>query len=159
MNIFLATPFTDKLDSHTGKADKAFENLIANLIEFLRQKGHSVVNALEREAWGEKLYSPEDAIELDFQGVMEADVLVAVIGEPASPGVQMELGVASTHKIPIICLYQKEQFVPYLVMGLNRLTATRYIVYNSLEDENERILQEVEQLHKECLESSSMLTL
>ena len=120
---------------------------ISNLIEFLRQKGHTVVNALEREAWGENIYSPEDAIELDFQGVMEADVLVAIIGNPASPGVQMELGVASTHKIPILCLYQTEQFVPYLVMGLNRLTPTHYIEYTSLEEEHQRILQEAETLY------------
>jgi len=143
MKIFLAAPFTDQIDIKLGHTNDKFTSTLMDIINYLRVNGHHVISAHEREEWGLDLDSPEEAINLDFQGVENSDAIVAIIGSPPSPGVQMELGVALTKKIPIICLYKKGQFIPYLVKGMHTLTQTIYIEYTSLNRTKNKILKSI----------------
>lgn len=134
MRIFLSAPFTEKLDPHTQLIQPVFRRWLERLINFLEGKGHQVINAHVREAWGEKLEPPEIAIANDFASIKDADLVIAYIGNPYSPGVQMELGFASSFGKKTIILTESDPEIPYLVKGLHKLTNTVIIRFNTQED-------------------------
>lgn len=134
MRIFLSAPFTEKLDPGKRLIQPVYRSWLEKLIGFLERKGHQVFVAHVREAWGEKLEPPEIAIANDFASIKDSDLVIAYIGNPYSPGVQMELGFASSFGKKIIILTETESESPYLVRGLHQLTDTMLIRFNTQED-------------------------
>lgn len=122
MNIFLAAPFTGKIDPVTQRIEQSYRSWLESIISKLVKSGHIVTNAHMREEWGAKLEPPEKAIRNDFSLVRDCDLVVAYLGNPPSDGVQMELGFAATFGKPIILICEAECSVPYLVDGLGALT-------------------------------------
>ena len=95
---------------------------LERVIAFLIGKGHQVANSHVREVWGQELDSPETAVKKDLTSIRKADLIVAYLGSPPSPGVQMELGMALSFSKPIVVLADRESTIPYLVRGLHHLT-------------------------------------
>ena len=69
--------------------------------------------------------------ENDFFAIKKCDVLLAHLGDPQSPGVQMELGIALTLKKRIIVLTEQGTQKPYLVKGLSGIVNVQYVEFNS----------------------------
>jgi S-adenosylmethionine decarboxylase proenzyme len=118
--IFLAAPFT-KYIKKNGFDNSAYVQ-ITSIISLLRELGYSVFSAHEREAFGDKLMTPEICTKLDFKEMNQCDLVVAMIDE-SSYGVSLELGWASALHKPII-LFQKEgqQFSSPLIEGIGVIT-------------------------------------
>jgi len=129
MRIFVAAPFTGSIQKETRRLPDDYRQWLAKIIRELRASGHEVLCAHEREQWGEKLDSPETAIHLDWEAIRKSDVLLAYLGNPPSPGVQMELGYASALQKTIIVASEKHSDVPYLVRGLTRITNTIFVQF------------------------------
>jgi hypothetical protein len=134
MRISLSAPFTERLDPHTQLIQPMYRNWLARLISFLEGKGHQVINSHVREDWGGKLEPPEIAIVNDFTSIKDSHLIIAYIGNPPSPGVQMELGFASSFGKRIIILTETDSEMPYLARGLHRLTDAVLIRFDSQED-------------------------
>lgn len=149
MKIFVAAPFSDKIDPKTGTTTPDFTNKLKLLLDELRSKRHNVICAHEREQWGLNLDTPDEALDLDFKGIENSDCLVALLGNPPSPGVQMELGAAIILRKPIICLIKKDSIVPYLVMGIHRLTKIKYIEYETIKQATQDLINVLSDFEKD----------
>lgn len=132
INVFLAAPFTTYVRSQSFGAGGAM-NYVCVALNDLRYHGYDVFCAHEREDWGQSLYSPEDALQLDLQGLKESNVVVAFLGDPPSPGVQMELGAALVWRKPIVILAQESAEIPYLVNGISSIVSTHLIRYKTID--------------------------
>lgn len=142
MEIFLAAPFTQMLDSKTGRVETHFRWVLEQVLLSLRREGFTVVNAHEREDWGAALMEPQEALQKDVESIAHCDMLVAYQGVPPSPGVQYELGYAHGIKKPAVVLsnsYQlfvhgKKLSFPYLEAGHGTWNRTKIIPIQSLDE-------------------------
>jgi len=122
MKIFVAAPFTNKIDPENGQVASEFKDQLALLYKALREQGHTVISAQEREQWGANLMPPDVCTPLDFAGIRECDLLVAV--PEASGGVHMEIGYATAYEKPIIQILHEEGTYTPLLQGIRTVTST-----------------------------------
>ncbi len=145
-SVFLAAPFTQALHPDTGRVAADYRGWLESVIGALEQAGHKVISAHVREEWGEQLDSPITALKADLRDLRQADVVVAHIGSPPSPGVQFELGAATSLGIPMVLLFDKGQSRPYLNPALPAVNPTD-IVELDLDDRSHRhIVQAVSEI-------------
>jgi hypothetical protein len=118
IKVFLSAPLTQYvLDENPSSLDN-FRGHWGRIAKALERNGHDVFSAHQREAWGADLDSPESALKADVAGLLASELIIAYVGNPASPGVQMELGYAiATHK-QVLVFIDYDQTEPYLVRGL-----------------------------------------
>lgn len=137
MRIFLAAPFTAMLRTRGRKTSlkTSYRNFIRDSIVGLRSRGHEVFSAHEREAWGSRILEPEKVIKYDFKGIDEADLVLALIGNPPSPGVQMELGYAAARWKRIILVHEQPfDELPHLTKGLTAFPQNRSVEIRKFSD-------------------------
>jgi hypothetical protein len=129
VKIFVAAPFTQWLQQGGGSVPDTYRVWLEELHEALRAGGHDVISAHEREAWGDDLEPASSALRADLESILSCDVLVAELGNPPSPGVQMELGVALVAGKRIVVLAQVGAPIPYLVTGLESVGDAKVLYY------------------------------
>jgi nucleoside 2-deoxyribosyltransferase len=146
VKIFFAAPLTAYLviaDGGRTSLETSLVNQIGRVLTFLRNKGHRVFSAHERESWGQEIFSPRKALRLDLDGIDDCELFLALIGNPPSPGVQLELGYAIARQKPIVAVYtQKRGALPHLVRGLRAYPKTRLIRITSVDDWIEKIYED-----------------
>lgn len=149
MNVFLAAPFTDRIDSETGLINSDFAAWLRRIISLLDILQLRTINSHVEEEWGARLASPAVAIARDLDAIRQCDLLLAYIGVPPSPGVQFEIGFATANQIPMILFYDRCGRPPYLLEGLPAVCKTVIIPFT---DEHE--LHSQLRLHLERVVSS-----
>lgn len=97
---------------------------IRMMTESLRQAGHTVNSAIEREEWGKNLMSPTECTPLDFMSVKAADHLIAILDRTVSEGVLVELGWASAWGINMTIIIDEALLLSPLVAGLPTISET-----------------------------------
>lgn len=142
--VFIAAPLTAKLTHQDGKkktVDPQFRVFLEELAQAVEQSKYAVLLAHQREAWGARLWGPGEAVTRDLQWLRAADVIVALIDDPPSPGVQMELGAALALDKPIIQVYKADVDLPYLNEGFSRPARSVYDVeYSDTSDCIKKVL-------------------
>ena len=132
--IFFAAPFHSYMEYKNGKMHDNKIRKIKTIVKFLRDKGHEVHNAHEREKWGEDWYAPEDCTPLDFENIKDSELLIAIPGNPPSGGVHIELGWASALNKTVIILLEPGKIYSNLILGLGELTLVKFIYYRTLDE-------------------------
>lgn len=97
MKFFLCIPFSSRVDEQ-GRVFANYRNLIQQLTEHISSQGHGYFVALEYANWvmgGDT--SPEDELRHDFAQIDQSDVIIALLEERVSAGVQLENGYAYAH--------------------------------------------------------------
>lgn len=120
--VFLAAPFTQLIDQNSGSVDDFWRSQLLAVGEGIRELGHSPFLAHLREEWGDRLMPPEVCTPLDYQEMVAADIVCAVIGAPPSNGVHIELGWASAMRKPILLVLQPGVRYTPLLHGVAQLT-------------------------------------
>lgn len=120
MQLFLAAPLTQTL-TKSGRVDSDFRRQLAALHSVLEGIGHKVFSAHVREKWGAALDTPSGALAIDLAQIDMCDALIAILGNPPSPGVQLELGYAIARKKPMAMVADPVAPAPYLVEGIPAL--------------------------------------
>jgi nucleoside 2-deoxyribosyltransferase len=93
--VFLSTSFSGKVNTTTGEVLLDFRKEIEAVLDALRKMGDiEVFCAIESEGWSINEVAPEVGVKYDLDQVGEADVLLALVEETISAGVQFELGYA-----------------------------------------------------------------
>lgn len=147
MKVFLAMPFSQFCEN---EEDMIIENrwFFLELIEKVKELGLEYFLAHEREEWGAKYKSAEESTKIDYEAMENADIVVAVPGNPISGGVHMELGWATAIKKKILIFLDKEKEYSPMVEGACSLTNIKYFYYNEMISKD-FINQIIENLKKE----------
>jgi nucleoside 2-deoxyribosyltransferase len=117
MKIFLAVPFNTKINEVTKKIDQEYKNWLMDLMFTLENAGHTYLSSHVRENWGDALAEPEEALRYDIEFMNQADLIVVVIDNPPSPGVQFEIGYSFAKNKKIIIAKKVNDTMPYLLQG------------------------------------------
>jgi hypothetical protein len=120
--VFFAAPFTQLIDPDSGSVGAHWRSQLLAVRDGIRARGNSVFLAHQREAWGDRLMTPDVCTPLDYQEMVDADVVCAVIGSPPSHGVHIELGWASAMRKPILLVLQPGVAYTPLLHGIAELT-------------------------------------
>jgi len=121
MRIFLAAPLTQLLTRDGSQIDADFMTWWSSIIDVLEESGHEVISSHVREDWGRRLDPPPVALSADLQGIRTADLVIAYVGVPPSPGVQLEIGYAVGVRKPLIVFADAHEARPYLLEGLRNV--------------------------------------
>jgi hypothetical protein len=144
--IFVAAPLTQMLDPKSGQVEAGYREWLEGVIGALEQAGHTVISAHVREEWGERLDSPTTALKTDLEDLRQADAVVAHVGNPPSPGVQFELGAATSWGIPVVLLFENGHPPPYLNPALPAVNLTDIVELDMNGKSHTRIAEAVERV-------------
>jgi nucleoside 2-deoxyribosyltransferase len=93
--VFLSTSFSGKIDYTSGAVLPGFRKEIEVILNALRKNSEvSVFCAIEQEGWSIQDTPPEVGVKRDLEEIDNADVLLALVEEAVSAGVQFEIGYA-----------------------------------------------------------------
>ena len=94
MKIFLVVPFSSRV-AEGGEVEPSYRKTIEGLIAQLRAHGRSVFCALEYADWRiGGLTTPEAELGHDLAEIDSSDLLVVLLEERISAGIQLECGYA-----------------------------------------------------------------
>lgn len=117
MRLFLSAPLTQYV-AQGAPGSTPFRSEWDATLDALEASGHEVFSAHRREAWGAKLDPPAAALAADLGGLQWSEMVIAYVGSPPSPGVQLELGYALALRRRLLVFIDNRQREPYLVRGL-----------------------------------------
>lgn len=119
-SVFLSAPFSSVLDEHKGNFPPEVRERIETIIDRLEAREWIVFNSHRRERWGADLDTPYAALRNDLEAIASAERLVAVVGTPPSPGVQLEIGFALACGKPVVIVNDNANShdLPYLIRGV-----------------------------------------
>ncbi|KAA1248596.1 hypothetical protein F0Q45_19695 [Mycobacterium simiae] len=125
MKVFVAAPFKSYLDTH-GAFDDDFRRQLEKFYECLGSAGFEYFSAHVNEDWGASPLRPTECVPIDYKELLSSDVVVAVLGNPPSLGVAVELGWASALQKPILIIGTATD-ASSMFAGLDRVTSARLI--------------------------------
>jgi nucleoside 2-deoxyribosyltransferase len=117
--VFLSTSFSGKVDYATGSVDADFRKEIETILTALRKSGDlEVFCAVEDEGWNISNTLPEVGVMHDLTKLDGSDVLLALVEETISAGVQFELGFAVAKGKQVILASQTSAKIAYFNQGV-----------------------------------------
>lgn len=116
--IFLSTTFSGSINTDTGTVLPEFRASIEAVLASLREQPDVVVFcAIEREGWKISGELGKDVAQ-DIKEVGDADVLVALVQDKLSAGVQFEIGYAVALGKQVVLAMRADHKLPYFNQGL-----------------------------------------
>jgi len=130
VKIFFSAPYMEYFSFDTGM-EQNYRDRILKMISIIEEEQITVLSAHIRKSSDINIDTPEDAVKYDFQGIKEADFLIAFIGDDIpSYGVVMEIGFAAALRKRIYLFHHINiNPFPFLIKGLNIWTETIFIEY------------------------------
>lgn len=117
--VFLSTSFSGQVDEATGSVLPVFRQEIEQLLEKLRKSELEVYAAVEQEGYMISAdVPPEVGVRKDIDEIDAADVMVALVDDKPSAGVQFELGYAVAQKKQVILASMTGAKLTYFNQGL-----------------------------------------
>lgn len=117
--VFLSTSFSGKIDPANGSVLPDFRNELEIILEALRKNSEvEVFCAVEQENWSVNDVLPEVGVQRDLEEIDNADVMLALIEEAVSAGVQFEIGYAVAKGKQVILASAAGASVAYFNQGV-----------------------------------------
>jgi hypothetical protein len=135
-SIFLSAPFTGVLDSE-DRLPRPLRSRIETIVDRLEAHGWEVFNAHRLESWGASIETPHKALVRDTAAIRQSQQLVAIIGDPPSPGVQLEIGFALAHGKRVLVVCETSETLPFLMRGLIEHESTTCISGRNFDEDHE----------------------
>jgi nucleoside 2-deoxyribosyltransferase len=130
--IFLSTTITNQLDSKTGMVLPAFKaELQAVLKELRKQPDVEVFCAAEDGGWKFTAEVPAEGVVHDIAHVDAADILVAIVHDAISAGVQFEIGYAVAKQKPVVLAMEAGHELAYFNKGLVGAGLVTLVAYDA----------------------------
>ncbi|MGB4759196.1 MAG: nucleoside 2-deoxyribosyltransferase [Candidatus Saccharimonadales bacterium] len=131
MRVFLSTSFTNRVDQHTGQILDEYKTFVGRVLETLRASEGEVFCAVEAEDWKMNSTPPELTVQQDLQEIDAADVLLALVDDQISAGVQFELGYAVGKGKKVIIAKPSEHPLAYFNQGAVSSGLIMYVSYDN----------------------------
>ncbi|HEX7963834.1 MAG TPA: nucleoside 2-deoxyribosyltransferase [Candidatus Saccharimonadales bacterium] len=118
-HLFLSTSFSGQVDAQTGQVLPEFRKSIQAILKSLREQPDvEVFCAMEHEGWKTSDELADKGVRHDIEQVDAADVLVALMHDGISAGLQFELGYAIAKGKRVILAMRHDWKLPYFNQGL-----------------------------------------
>lgn len=140
MRIFMSAPLTQLVRGSESEANQ-FRAQWTSVMDALDAGGHEIFSAHQRESWGERIDPPAAALAADVGGLRWCELVIAYIGRPASPGVQLELGVALALSRRMLLFIHPGQDEPYLVRGIPEVADAELVEIADLSEVGDALRQ------------------
>lgn len=131
--IFLATSFSTKV-SDDGKVLPEFREHLEGIINTLKDAGFEVFCAAQKEGWNISQQPPEVGLEEDISEIDKSDILLALLQEDVSAGVQFEIGYCVGTGKQVIIATKKGADLKYFNQGIVNLGLVKHTAYADAEE-------------------------
>jgi nucleoside 2-deoxyribosyltransferase len=131
--VFLAASFSQQLDSVEGKVTRDFKRAIEALVELLRRHDFEVVCSAETLGWRWDETPLEMSVAKDLQAIKDADVLLALIADKPSAGVQFEIGYAVAQQKQVVLAATTGHTLAHFDQGAVSAGLMTYVAYDTAE--------------------------
>ncbi len=91
LKIFICTSFSSKIDS-SGAVLSEHRAAIESLLVLITKLGHTYFCAIEDEGWRITEGNPATEFKRDLDHIKESDIMIALLEDSISAGVQLEIG-------------------------------------------------------------------
>lgn len=106
--IFIATSYSSKVDYETGKVHDDYKVWLESQLVMFESQGFEVFCALRVDGYRINNEDPASAYNLDTKEIKKSDILVALLSDHVSSGVQTEIGFALALDKKVILVHSKE---------------------------------------------------
>ena len=128
MLVFLATPCSQLCDNNY-KVKPEYMSFFKKLIQSVKDLGVEYFLAVEREQFGKEYISDTESTEIDYETIKKSDFVCIIPGVPASGGVHVEVGWASSIGKKINMFLNKNETYSPMITGLSKITKVNYYYY------------------------------
>lgn len=132
--LFLATSFSGKVDAKTGEVEPEFRKQIEEVLKALRAKGLEVFCAIEDEGWVIPNVPPEVGVSKDLKELESSDVLVALVDNTPSAGVQFEIGFSVGRGKKVFIITAPSEELAYFNQGVTKGGLVTHVSYQNSSD-------------------------
>lgn len=130
MKVFFAIPYSQLCDEKY-EVKKEYREFLEKLIKKTKELGCDYFLAHERENWGKEYSSAEESTEIDFNTIINSDLVCVIPGVPHSGGVHVEIGWASSNGRKMKIFLKKDYNYSPMVTGLHKITDVEYFYYDN----------------------------
>lgn len=125
--VFLAAPYSQWMDNAIGGLLPQWKLRLDAVRQALLASGARVFSAHHSESWGKDWRASDLCTPIDFEAMLRTDVVCALVGDPPSGGVAVELGWASALGKPILLVRSPGAVCSPLIAGLGSITSVQYV--------------------------------
>jgi len=113
MNIFVAASYSSQVNYETGEVLPEYKAWLEDILSVVEELGHTVFCALRADQYRINNIDPAAAFRLDLERIEASDILLALMTDKPSAGVQTEIGVAVALKRRVILAHAPEHELGY----------------------------------------------
>ncbi len=113
MKIFVAASYSSKVNYDTGEVFPEYKEWLEEVLATLENMGHTVFCALRADQYKINDADPASAFNLDMDHIQESEVILALLGDKISAGIQTEIGVGVALGKKVIIAHAPEDKLTY----------------------------------------------
>ena len=128
MKIFVAASYSSKVNYDTGEVFSEYRSWLENILTAIEQQGHGVFCALRADQYKINDADPAEAFSLDMFHLQESDIVLALVTDKASAGVQTEIGVGIALNKHVIVAHDTQDDLAYFNAAMVKANVVRELV-------------------------------
>ena len=113
MKIFVAASYSSKVNYDIGEVFPEYKEWLEDILTTLENMGHTVFCALRADQYKINDVDPAAAFNLDMDHIHESEVILALLGDKVSAGIQTEIGVGVALGKKVIVAHAPEDALAY----------------------------------------------
>lgn len=113
MKVFVAASYSSQVNYETGEVFPEYKEWLENTLSVIEALGHTVFCALREDQYKINDTDPAAAFSLDIEHIEGSDILLALLSDKVSAGVQTEIGVAVALKKRVLLAHLPEHELQY----------------------------------------------
>ena len=128
MKIFVATSYSDKVNYDTGEVFPDYKEWLEDILTTIEQAGHEPFCALRADNYKINDGDPAQAFFLDYDNISSSDVVLAIVDDGISIGVQTEIGLVVGLGKKLVLAHTLEHKLAYFNNALIKAGKARELV-------------------------------
>jgi hypothetical protein len=135
MKVFLASSISHEIDPDSGLVFPSFRHFMDQLLTGLRAvEDIEVFCAIEYEDWKVSEAPPELGVQHDLEELKSADMVVALLHDKPSVGVEFEIGFAVGYGKPVVLVRHISEPLAYFNQGVVSSGLASYVSYEHMNE-------------------------
>mgnify|MGYP001030510222 CR=1 FL=1 len=136
--VFICTSFSTKIDSN-GQVLSEHRSIIEPILQAIQESGFKYFCAIEDEGWRITKKDPTTEFKHDLDKIADSDIMLALLEDTVSAGVQIEIGymlgevISNPHK-RLVLAHPKGAVLAWSNNTISKLPGVSSVQYSQPED-------------------------